>query len=402
MPRYTRRTTPCSSPILWGSNDRSSLSGVTARVIRRLIASASLLLVAAAPVRLSSQTSEPSFAALVARLSEPGGYFDSDNIITNEKSYLQVADQLAKVGVHGGVYIGVGPDQNFSYIALIRPSIAFLVDVRRDNLLEHLLFRSLFLMSRNRAEYLCLLTGRPVPPDVAAWSGRPTQELLAYIARTPADSAAVIATRKESNERITSFGVPLDAHDRAVIDRYRAEFVASGLDTRYSSLGRNNRMGYPSFGDLIAAVDRGGRQIGYLADENAFQLVRAMERDGRIVPVIGDVAGNKAVRAIGAYSTEHHLNVSAFYLSNVEQYLIERNEGFDRYAANVKALPHDSTSVIVRSYFGRLGRAHPLFIPTPGNVSTSMIETVDSFLRRYSAGEIRGYSDLVMSGYVTP
>ena len=27
-----------------------------------------------------------------------------------------------KVGVRGGVYIGVGPDQNFSYIALIRPS----------------------------------------------------------------------------------------------------------------------------------------------------------------------------------------------------------------------------------------------------------------------------------------
>ena len=108
-------------------------------------------------------SSDSSFAGLVAHLSEPGGFFDSDNVITNEVSYLHVASQLEKKGVHGGVYIGVGPDQNFSYIALIRPSIAFMLDIRRDNLLEHLLFKSLFEMSRNRLEYLCLLLGKPVP-----------------------------------------------------------------------------------------------------------------------------------------------------------------------------------------------------------------------------------------------
>ena len=210
------------------------------------------------------------------------------------------------------------------------------------------------------------------------------------------------AARSASNARITAFGVPLDARDRATIDAYRAEFVFSGLDTRYSSLGRNNRSDYPSFGQLIRATDRAGKEIGYLADEDAFQYVRSMERRDRIVPVIGNVAGSTAMRSIAHYATENNLVVSAFYLSNVEQYLIQRDQGFDRYVANVRALPHNATSVIIRSYFGRFGQTHPLYVPGPGNVSTSMIEPIDSFLRRAAAREIGGYSDLVFSGFVSP
>src|SRR2546421_185138 len=95
---------------------------------------------------------EEVLRALAELPEEAGGYFDSDNIITNEASYLHVASQLEKTRTHGGVYIGVGPDQNFSYIALIRPSYAVMLDIRRDNMLEHLLFKSLFGMARNRLE----------------------------------------------------------------------------------------------------------------------------------------------------------------------------------------------------------------------------------------------------------
>ena len=212
----------------------------------------------------------------------PGGYFDSDNIITNEASYLAVASQLAKTGVHGGVYIGVGPDQNFSYIALIRPSIAFMLDIRRDNLLEHLLFKSLFAMSRNRMEYLCLLFGKPVPADIDAWTGRPiaryprvsssSTRTDSAVGRSDAQSVATSASRSSAfrSTRATA----------QMIDRYRAEFVADGLDTRYSSLGRNNRMDYP----IVRPADRSrpiapATQISYLADEAAFQFVRSMQID---------------------------------------------------------------------------------------------------------------------------
>src|SRR4051812_24884700 len=107
---------------------------------RRVWLIAASLLFLGAPPALAQRSNDSSFAALVARLSETGGVFDSDNIISNEGSYLQIASQLGKVGVHGGAYIGVGPDQNFSYVALIRPSVAFMLDIRRDNMLEHLLF----------------------------------------------------------------------------------------------------------------------------------------------------------------------------------------------------------------------------------------------------------------------
>src|SRR5689334_16548141 len=98
-----------------------------------------------------------TFAAQIAQLSEPGGYFDTNNLMSNERSYLQVLPALQDVGFSGGAYIGVGPDQNFSYIAAIRPSIAFIVDIRRDNLLLHLLFKAAFSAAETRVEYLCVL-----------------------------------------------------------------------------------------------------------------------------------------------------------------------------------------------------------------------------------------------------
>jgi len=363
---------------------------------------ASVLLAYSPNVARAQRTVDSSFAGVIARLSESGGYFDSDNIISNEASYLQIASQLTKVGVRGGVYIGVGPDQNFSYIALIRPRVAFMLDVRRDNMLEHLLFKSLFVSSRNRLEYLLRLFGKAVPPDIESWTGRSTSEILAAFADARLDSQTVAAVRKTSNDRIARFGVPLTPHDREMIDRYRATFVSEGLDTRYSSIGRNNRGDYPSFGRLMMETDRAGRQISYLADENAFQFVRTMQINDRIIPVVGNVAGDKALKAIGQYAAERGLNVSAFYLSNVEQYLMGRDGGFDEYARNVKTLPHDSTSVIIRSFFGRFGATHPLYVAGRGSVSTSMIERFDSFLKRFQAGEIRTYPDLVFNGFVQP
>jgi hypothetical protein len=81
----------------------------------------------------------------------------------------------------GGVYLGVGPDQNFSYIAQARPSLAILIDVRRDNLLLHLLFKAIFAEARSRVDYLSLLTGRQPPAAGADWSQRPVDALITYI-----------------------------------------------------------------------------------------------------------------------------------------------------------------------------------------------------------------------------
>src|SRR6478735_5743887 len=124
------------------------------------------LLRACALLLLAGGIQAPSpFAAQIAALSEPAGYFDTDNLISNERSYQQVLQDLRRRNVRGGAYVGVGPDQNFTYIAEIRPAVAFIVDVRRDNLLLHLLFKALFAQARTRVDYLSLLFGRAAPAD---------------------------------------------------------------------------------------------------------------------------------------------------------------------------------------------------------------------------------------------
>src|SRR4029078_4879042 len=119
----------------------------TRRAMTPVVLLLTLALAGASVTAPRAQTASP-FATQIAALSEPAGYFDTDNLISNERSYLQVLPELRRRNVKGGAYLGVGPDQNFPYIAEVRPSIAFIVDVRRDNLLLHLLFKALFALSR--------------------------------------------------------------------------------------------------------------------------------------------------------------------------------------------------------------------------------------------------------------
>src|SRR5216117_3834665 len=92
----------------------------------------------------SDRISDQELPRLIQRLSEEPGFFNSDNLITNESSYLQVLGRLRDLRVRDGVYLGVGPEQNFTYIAKTRPSLAIILDLRRPNLLFHGLFKSMF------------------------------------------------------------------------------------------------------------------------------------------------------------------------------------------------------------------------------------------------------------------
>ena len=65
--------------------------------------------------------------------------------------------ERALIQARGGVYIGVGPEQNFTYIARLRPSTAFIIDIRRENRSLHLLYKALFEISRDRADFVSRL-----------------------------------------------------------------------------------------------------------------------------------------------------------------------------------------------------------------------------------------------------
>src|SRR6266436_6052354 len=163
------------------------------RMKRALLLGVALIAaVATSPVRTATQTVS-GFAALSEQLSEPNGDFDTDNLISNESSYLHVIPALEQGGVTGGAYIGVGPDQNFSYIARIRPASAFIIDIRRDNLLLHLLFKAMFSASRNRVEFLSILTGRPAPDRLDTWRDAGIEKIVTYLDGAKAAGAAALA-----------------------------------------------------------------------------------------------------------------------------------------------------------------------------------------------------------------
>ncbi len=379
------------------------LPNITLGTVRAILAACGLLAVSGAGlvrgvatrgIQVITVRHDTSFAGTVARLSESPGYFDSDNLISNETSYLHAVSHLRSGHVRGGAYIGVGPDQSFSYIAAIRPSVAFMIDIRRDNLLMHLMFKALFQRSANRLEYLCRWTGRTVPPDVRAWDAASIDSIVARV-----DSLPVDASQHETDSilvAIRAYGVPLTATDTSTIRRFHSEFIRNGLDLRFNSTGRAPRYYYPTLRDLILEHDLEDHQASYLASEDDWRFLKSLEAHDGVIPVVGNLAGSTAYPAIGREISARGLRVSALYVSNVEMY-IWRDQTFGTFAANTARLPRDDRSVIIRSFFGGGfgGSSHPL--RREPHYSTQLVQTLDDFARREKEGWA-SYWDLVTLG----
>lgn len=369
-----------------------------------LLVQALVLGLAPAPPARPPVVQNTAFSRLVERLSEPGGYFDSDNLVSNETSYLHVLPALRAFGVRGGGYLGVGPEQSFSYIAEIRPELAVLIDIRRDNLLLHLLLKAMFEVSRNRMEYLCLLYGRPTPEVLSKWTDQPLDDILTYLEITPGDLAAHTRNHTELMERVARFGVALADSDRVTLRRFHDEFFQLGLEITFTSRGRPPRPGYPTERQLYLATDLDGNRGSYLASEEGFRVVRDLQRRDRVVPAVGDLSGPLAMKAIAGYLREINLRVSAFYTSNVEMYLF-RAGTFARFAENVKALPADSSSMLIRSYFGRGmwnagGTGSPFPQPIPGHLSAQQLQTISAFAQITARPDAVTYWDVLTTGLV--
>src|SRR5262249_7587673 len=117
----------------------------------------------AADGRLPTQLSDRDFWRLTDEFSEPNGYFRSDNLLSNEIFFQNVIPDLVNRTKPGGVYIGVGPEQNFTYISAIKPKMAFIPDIRRGNLDLQLVYKALFELSGDRVEFVSRLFNRPRP-----------------------------------------------------------------------------------------------------------------------------------------------------------------------------------------------------------------------------------------------
>ena len=336
------------------------------------------------------QVSRDQFVRYIESWSEPEGYFDTDNFISNETSYLHVIPELRRTVRPGGVYVGVGPDQNFSYIVHTKPALAVIIDIRRQNMLEHLFYKALFDLSSSRAEYLSMLFGKD-PPAVDSRSS--LADLLRAIRRAPSNNSRYQANLSRVKKQITSiYGMKLSADDLSKIDYVADTFYRENLDLRFSSIGRSNAANYPTFQSLLLETDRSGRTQNYLADEESFLWLKRFQGENRLIPVVGDFAGPRAFKTVGSFLARGGLQVSAFYTSNVEFYLFGRPD-WRAYLENVRALPMGANAVFIRAYFSSAGPLHPMNVP--GYRSTSLVHDVSKFLADAGGGRIRDYWDVV-------
>ena len=268
------------------------------------------------------------FWKLRSDMSEPGGYFRiADNFTSNEREVGQLMTLLRTRGVQGGVYLGVGPEQNFSYIAAIRPAMAFIVDIRRQAAMQHLLFKAIFELSTDRADFVSLLFSKPRPADLGASTA--IQDIWNAYARVATDSAmaATHAARITSHLTVVH-AFPLAEDERQEVKWVLDAFVGLGpaISTRGSGGGGGGGSG-GTFAELTGwAFDATGQPQSFLSTEENFRHVKALHEKNLIVPITGDFGGSKALRAIGAYVTAQGARISAFYVSNVEQYLVPRRE----------------------------------------------------------------------------
>jgi len=289
----------------------------------------------------------------------------------------------------GGVYLGVGPDQNFSYIVHTKPMLAIVTDIRRQNMLEHLWYKALFALASNRVEFLSLLISRETP-RVAS------DATLLQIIRSVNGAASDEKLFQKNLASIKTllvdkYRLRLSSSDLKKIEYIYRSFWDEGLGLRFSSIGRNNQMNYPTFAEMLTETDRQGRQQSFLSSEELFQQLKKFEAENRLIPIVGDFAGTSALKTVAGFLKENGLQVSMFYTSNVEFYLFN-NPSWPRFVNNLRTLPLAMDGVFIRSYFGN-GPRHPSNMP--GHRSTNVIKPMGPFLADYDARRIDEYWDIV-------
>jgi hypothetical protein len=353
------------------------------------------------PSKQNSLESVPAteFARIIREFSEEGGYFMSDNFTSNETSYLHVIDKLRELGVTGGAYIGVGPEQNFTYIAKIRPRVAFIIDVRRQAMIQHLMYKAIFHLSPNRAQFLSRLFSKPLPKDGGPAPDAPAAELMAFFGKTAATDQAYAANLAEIKKTIQEdFQFPLSDRDRESLEYVYKSFRENGLDIAFR-LDASYYGGYfPSLKDLTLQTDLNGKTGNFLASADDYNFVRAMQKKNLIIPVVGDFSGTKALAAIGDFLRKNGLTVTSFYTSNVEQYLFD-SAVFDGFAKNVKKLPIDDKSVFIRAVF-HMRYTHPA--RKQDHMSVTLLQKMKVFLKDFDEGLYPSYRELIVTNYIAP
>jgi hypothetical protein len=387
-------------------------------ILVSLLAAASLVfaLRLRAPDTLPHDLDDSAYWQLIGTFSESGGEFHSENYLSNETGFQTVLPALEQRVHRDGVYMGVGPEQNFTYIATVHPKIAFIIDIRRGNMLEHLIYKALFEMSPDRADFLSRLFSRTRPAGLSDQSS--ANELFDSYRSAVIDNDAFAKNLQGIEDLLVKkhkFSLTVD--DLVQLEQVYGVFRDYGPEMNYNSgssnegafgfgiprgvWGRGGQRGFmPSYADLMTATDSKGVERSYLANEENYRFIRDLEGRNLVVPLVGDFGGDKTIRAVGRYLKERRATVSVFYLSNVERYLFtnngDQNGGWKSFYENVGTLPVDLTSTFIRSGGGRSfgGGFGGAFGGRRGGMGVSVLASIPETLAAVKAGRIQNYNDV--------
>lgn len=238
-------------------------------------------------------------------------------------------------------------------------------------------------MSADRADFLSRLFARPRPAGTEARSS--AADLFAAYRAVPVSQPLAASTLDAVYLKLTrGHGLALTGADRQGLEKIHRAIYSGGPDMR-GDFGRNLAIPswVPSYAEMMSQADPNGRNQSFLGSEANFSVLKTYESNNLIVPVVGDFAGGKALKAVGDYLRRRGLTVGTFYTSNVEEYLF-RTDAWKRFFVNVASLPLDDESVIVRTHF------------TQG--IEGMREYVDALrpmLAAWNKGDIATYDDVI-------
>jgi hypothetical protein len=325
---------------------------------RRIQVVALLAVLLSITVRVHAQSipeklSDVMFWTMSVEASEEDGTFRSDNLLSNELYFQYVIPDLTSTAKAGRVYMGVGPEQNFTYMVALKPKIAFIVDIRRGNKDLHLMYKALFEMSKDRADFVGMLFSRKRPDGLDKKSS--AKEIFDAYLKVPASEDLYKANLKAIDNWLTEkHSFKLNSLDIDGIEYVYQNFYHFGPTIDYGSSGGGGGFGRgfggTNYSTLMEATDMDGQDRSFLGNEENFNFIKDLETKNLIVPVIGNFAGPSAIRSVGQYLRQMNGVVSAFYLSNVEDYL--GGGLWNIFCANVATLPLDDSSTFIRSVRG--------------------------------------------------